>query len=87
MTRIPSVQDFMRDWRNAMSAVRTAEKRLAEAREHARRAEVALAQRIAPKDMRDGEQIGIWVRVSDQEEALIVVRKHSVSGLSLEERR
>ncbi len=87
MTHLPTTQDLARDWRAACTAVREAEKHLAGVREQARRCEIDLATCIAPKDMREGEQIGLWCRLSDQEEVLITVRKHSVNGLSLEERR
>jgi len=85
--KLPATQDLARDWRAAVAAVTAAKKNLVAAQEHARARETDLAKSIAPKDLRDGEQIGVWVWFADHEERLIVVRKDSVSGLSLEERQ
>jgi len=87
MTTLPSTADLARDWRAAATAVQAASKRLVEAREYARQCEINLATKIAPTDIRDGEQIGVWIRVADHSEVLVTVTRRSIEGLTLEERR
>lgn len=79
-TKKPKTGVLVLAWRTATSRVRRAEIELENARHESKIANRALAAHIAPDDMQEGEQIGVWVRLDATQETLLVVIKDSTHG-------
>lgn len=66
-------QDLAQNWLRVCAAYADARARATAAEQEVKRIEAALAASIAPKDIKVGEKIAVWVRVNRYEEHLIEV--------------
>ena len=75
--------DLVREWRQATQSVASLRGALNSAECAQRNAENALGKRLAPSDMKDGEQIGLWTRLDEATERVIVVTRQDINTFSL----
>ncbi len=78
---------LVEDWLRATQEIERIKSDLnaAECRMH--NAENALGKRLAPIDMEDDEEIGLWVQLSSEKERLVIVRRKGHQSFKLRFRK
>ena len=79
----PTMTEFTRRWTLANIRLKSCRAALNGAECEAMNAANALGKHIAPSDMTQGEEIGVWVRFEADEEAIVQVVKKSDADFEL----
>lgn len=74
---ISTTSDLVREWCLCSKRYEGAKMRLEEDRKELERVRASLGKRLAPDDLEEGEEIGVWVRVDRHTERLVCVMKLS----------
>lgn len=74
-----SIEELAKTWAQCEGRVAAAKKRLYDAFDDARNASHDLGAYLDPGDMKQGEQVGVWVRLAFRTEACLVVTRQGSS--------
>ncbi len=80
-------EQLVKEWLSTQQRVSDIKSDLNSAQCRMHNAENALGKRLAPGDMVDGEEIGLWVRLNSEQERLVVMRRKDPQTFTLRFRK